>query len=142
MSRSEQAIVSRLGRVPSFRAGGCRRGICSPAFPCEWSFFLLRNLFKSSWVVLDYGVFGRGDFDVGNPLQTLLELPDQERAQRGLEHTPREIWQQPETWGTTYRVCAARQADLNDALRRAGIGRGSTASPTVYLVGAGTSDYS
>ena len=32
-------------------------------------------------------------------------------------------------------------ADLNDVLRRAGIGRGSTSSPTVYLVGAGTSDY-
>ena len=79
---------------------------------------------------------------MGNPLQTLLELTDQERTQRGLEHTPREIWQQPETWGTTYRVCADRQADLKDALRRAGIGRGSTASPTVYMVGAGTSDYS
>jgi tagatose-6-phosphate ketose/aldose isomerase len=30
---------------------------------------------------------------------------------------------------------------LNDMLRRAGIGRGSTSSPTIYLVGAGTSDY-
>ncbi len=78
---------------------------------------------------------------MGNPLQTLLELPEAERAARGLEHTPREIWQQPETWGTTYRVCADRQSELSDALRRAGIGRGNTASPTVYLVGAGTSDY-
>jgi len=78
---------------------------------------------------------------LGNPLQTLLDLPEQERAQRGLEHTPREIWQQPETWGTTYRVCASARNELKDALRRAGIGRGSTASPSVYLVGAGTSDY-
>jgi D-galactosamine 6-phosphate deaminase/isomerase len=31
---------------------------------------------------------------------------------------------------------------LTHALRQAGIGRGSTSSPTVYLVGAGTSDYS
>jgi tagatose-6-phosphate ketose/aldose isomerase len=30
---------------------------------------------------------------------------------------------------------------LNDVVRRAGIGRGNTSSPTVYLVGAGTSDY-
>ena len=79
---------------------------------------------------------------MGNPLQTLLELPEHERSERGLEHTPREIWQQPETWGTTFRVCAKRQGELKDALRRAGVGRGSTASPTVYLVGAGTSDYS
>lgn len=79
---------------------------------------------------------------MGNPLLTLLDLPEQEKAARGLEHTPREIWQQPETWGATYRLCAGRQRELQDAVRRAGIGRGSTSSPTVYLVGAGTSDYS
>jgi tagatose-6-phosphate ketose/aldose isomerase len=77
---------------------------------------------------------------VGNPLRTLVDLPDQERIDRGLEHTPREIWQQPDTWGTTFRICSARKAELDQALRRAGIGRG-TASPTIYLVGAGTSDY-
>ena len=78
---------------------------------------------------------------MGNPLLTLLDLPEQEKAERGLEHTPREIWQQPETWGVTYRLCARAQRELQDAVRRAGIGRGSTSSPTVYLVGAGTSDY-
>lgn len=77
---------------------------------------------------------------MGNPLQTLLEMPSRERAERGLEHTPREIWQQPDTWGKTYRLCLERNSELRDALRRAGIGRG-TASPTVYLIGAGTSDY-
>src|ERR1700728_5264380 len=71
----------------------------------------------------------------------LLDLPEQEKAERGLEHTPREIWQQPNTWSKTYKLCASRQGELNDVLRRAGIGRGSTSSPTVYLVGAGTSDY-
>jgi len=79
---------------------------------------------------------------LGNPLSTLLELPDQEKNARGLEHTPREIWQQPATWTQTYQRCRDRGAELNDVLRRAGIGRGSTSSPTVYLVGAGTSDYS
>jgi len=79
---------------------------------------------------------------LGNALLTLLELPEQEKAARGLEHTPREIWQQPETWGMTYRLCAGRRRELQDAIRRAGIGRGSISSPTVYLVGAGTSDYS
>jgi tagatose-6-phosphate ketose/aldose isomerase len=78
---------------------------------------------------------------LGNPLRTLLDLPEHEKAERGLEHTPREIWQQPDTWGTTYKVCAGRKAEIDDVLRQAGIGRGSTSSPTVYLVGAGTSDY-
>jgi D-galactosamine 6-phosphate deaminase/isomerase len=78
---------------------------------------------------------------VGNPLRTLLDLTERERIERGLEHTPREIWQQPDTWKTTYQICANHRSELNDVLRRAGIGRGSTASPTVYLVGAGTSDY-
>jgi tagatose-6-phosphate ketose/aldose isomerase len=74
-------------------------------------------------------------------LRTLLDLATQEKAERGLEHTPREIWQQPDTWIKTYEICQERRAELNDALRRAGIGRGNTSSPTVYLVGAGTSDY-
>lgn len=78
---------------------------------------------------------------MGNPLRTLLDLTERERAERGLEHTPREIWQQPDTWKTTYQICVNHRDELNDVLRRAGIGRGSTASPTVYLVGAGTSDY-
>ncbi len=78
---------------------------------------------------------------MGNPLRALLDLAEQEKAERGLVHTPREIGQQPETWGTTYRLCVNRRGELNDVLRRAGIGRGSTSSPTVYLVGAGTSDY-
>ena len=78
---------------------------------------------------------------MGNPLHMLLELSQPEKAERGLEHTPREIWQQPSTWSKTYERCKQQQAGLNEILRLAGIGRGPTASPTVYLVGAGTSDY-
>jgi tagatose-6-phosphate ketose/aldose isomerase len=78
---------------------------------------------------------------LGNPLRALLDLPEQEKTERGLEHTPREIWQQPATWSKTYERCRERQSELSDVLRRAGIGRGSTSSPTVYLIGAGTSDY-
>ena len=78
---------------------------------------------------------------MGNPLCMLLDLPEQEKAERGLEHTPREIWQQPATWSKTYERCRERRADLREILRQAGIGRGTTASPTVYLLGAGTSDY-
>ena len=76
-----------------------------------------------------------------NPLRALLELPELEKTERGLEHTPREIWQQPDTWRTTFELCSGRRGELNDVLRRAGVGRGNMSSPTVYLVGAGTSDY-
>lgn len=78
---------------------------------------------------------------MADPLRTLLDLPEQEKNERGLVHTPREIWQQPSTWSKTYEICRERRADLAELLTNAGIGRGSTASPTVYLVGAGTSDY-
>ena len=57
---------------------------------------------------------------MGNPLHTLLELPEQERAQRGLEHTPREISQQPETWLTTYKICSQHRSKPDGfAARRA-----------------------
>jgi tagatose-6-phosphate ketose/aldose isomerase len=78
---------------------------------------------------------------LGNALRTLLDLPEQEKLERGLEYTPREIWQQPETWTQTYQRCLEQRSDLARVLRQAGIGRGSTASPAVYLLGAGTSDY-
>jgi D-galactosamine 6-phosphate deaminase/isomerase len=78
---------------------------------------------------------------LADPLRTLLDLPEQEKVERGLEHTPREIWQQPRTWSRTYELCHGLRAELNDVLRLAGIGRGNTSSPTVYLIGAGTSDY-
>jgi tagatose-6-phosphate ketose/aldose isomerase len=84
---------------------------------------------------------GLQEIGVANPLRTLLDLPEQEKAARGLEHTPREIWQQPETWSVTYQRCLNQKAELGHALRRAGIGQANPSSPTVYLVGAGTSDY-
>ena len=79
---------------------------------------------------------------MADPLQSLLDLPERERVERGLEHTPREIWQQPDTWIQTYQICATQRQRLQDALGRAGIGRSSKTSTAVYLVGAGTSDYS
>ncbi len=78
---------------------------------------------------------------MGNPLRVLLDLPEQEKLERGLEHTPREIWHQPATWAKTYQRCRDRASELKAFARTAGIGRGPASSPTVYLVGAGTSDY-
>ena len=77
---------------------------------------------------------------MANPLLELLSLPATEKRERGLEHTPREIQQQPATWRTTFERCWDLRGEIRTAVRSAGIGRGSS-SPAVYLVGAGTSDY-
>jgi tagatose-6-phosphate ketose/aldose isomerase len=106
-------------------------------------FFRTDFLFLSITFVIDYSVVVccRKGFELPNPLQILLDLPPEEKRERGLEHTPREIGQQPATWRTTYERCREQSEELNAVLRDAGIGRGTTSSPTVYLVGAGTSDY-
>jgi tagatose-6-phosphate ketose/aldose isomerase len=76
-----------------------------------------------------------------NPLQALLDLPEEEKNSRGLEYTPREIQQQPETWKSTFRRCQQRSPELREALDRAEIRADGSSSRIVYLVGAGTSDY-
>lgn len=78
---------------------------------------------------------------MANPLRNILDLTDQEKAKRGLEHTPREISQQPETWIKTYQRCRGYLTGIREMLHRTGMGNGSGLSPAVYLVGAGTSDY-
>ena len=72
-------------------------------------------------------------------LSRLLALSEEEKAEQGLVHTPREIYQQPDTWRRTYEDFSAGAAAVRDFLARAGLWGG--AGPTVYLVGAGTSDY-
>ncbi len=78
---------------------------------------------------------------MANPLRNILDLPEQEKIDRGLEHTPREISQQPQTWIKTYQRCRGYLGDAEKMLHRTGVRNGSTGSATVYLVGAGTSDY-
>lgn len=71
-----------------------------------------------------------------NPLSGLLALPLSEKHQRGLVYTPGEIAQQPATWQTTYRIFDESRTELAKFLQRAHSERWS-----VYLVGAGSSDY-
>lgn len=78
---------------------------------------------------------------MANPLRNILELPEQEKTERGLEHTPREISQQPQTWLKTYQRCQEYLTEINQALRWTDARHGADGAPTVYLVGAGTSDY-
>ena len=74
-------------------------------------------------------------------LAATLALADEEKKRRGLVYTPREIAQQPETWGTTCMICLDRSADISRFLESSGIGGSSGVPAKVILVGAGTSDY-
>jgi tagatose-6-phosphate ketose/aldose isomerase len=76
-----------------------------------------------------------------NALFELLNLPDSEKKTRGLVHTPAEIAQQPETWHSTFDLFRKRLAEVRDFLVSAGFGADSRVRPTVFLVGAGSSDY-
>jgi tagatose-6-phosphate ketose/aldose isomerase len=71
-----------------------------------------------------------------NPLSRLLSLPQREKEERGLLYTPAEIAQQPLTWRTTHRLFQESRQELIRFLGPAHAERW-----TIYLVGAGTSDY-
>jgi len=76
-----------------------------------------------------------------NALERLLRLEEKEKTERGLVHTPNEIAQQPETWIRTFQFFQQRRAEIRDFLGAAGIGTSQEHKPTVFLIGAGTSDY-
>ena len=76
-----------------------------------------------------------------NALAELLELSKEVKIERGLLHTPAEIAQQPVTWGATFSIFEKHRASLADFLRDAGFDESSGPKPTVFLIGAGTSDY-
>jgi tagatose-6-phosphate ketose/aldose isomerase len=71
-----------------------------------------------------------------NPLSRLLALPSTQKKERGLLYTPAEIAQQPATWRTTHRLFQESRSELKSFLQQA-----HTRRWTIYLVGAGTSDY-
>lgn len=78
---------------------------------------------------------------VSDGLQALLSASEEEKQARGTRYTPWEIFHQPATWQKTYKICAERRRDLSQFLRESGITAEEKARPTVFLVGAGTSDY-
>ena len=65
-----------------------------------------------------------------------MALPSPEKQERGLLYTPAEIMQQPATWQATWRVFGEVRDELAGFLRKA-----HEEKWTVFLVGAGTSDY-
>jgi tagatose-6-phosphate ketose/aldose isomerase len=71
----------------------------------------------------------------------LIDLPEDQKGKRGLLYTPKEIAQQPATWNSTYRVFQRRRTEIREFLAASGITSTPAPDLTVFLVGAGTSDY-
>ena len=76
-----------------------------------------------------------------DPLATILMLPETEREARGLVHTPQEISQQPDTWWRTFETLSQLAPQLEGFLEGAGVFDDVQSRPSVFLIGAGTSDY-
>jgi len=74
-------------------------------------------------------------------LSKLLNLSPQGRESLGLTHTLAEIVQQPQTWLRTYEQVVSLSEPLDSFLTSAGVKPNQRPTPTVLLVGAGTSDY-
>jgi len=76
-----------------------------------------------------------------DPLSALLDLSATEKSERGLLHTPREIAQQPATWMATFDRLRSHENELSNFLAATGMNGPAEERPTVFLIGAGTSDY-
>jgi tagatose-6-phosphate ketose/aldose isomerase len=76
-----------------------------------------------------------------NALSELLSLPESQKKTRGLPHTPAEIAKQPHTWQATFDLFRKKRLEIKDFLTSAGLAVDPRIRPTVFLVGAGTSDY-
>lgn len=74
-------------------------------------------------------------------LLNLIHLDKEEKAKRGLSHTPSEIAQQPDTWATTFLNFQQRRPEIQSFLQSKGVGLDPSRRPIVFLIGAGTSDY-
>jgi tagatose-6-phosphate ketose/aldose isomerase len=80
-----------------------------------------------------------------NPLTELLNLSVTEKQRQGIVHTPQEIAQQPDTWTRTWAQLYSLLPQIQSFLAQAGISSQPeellTNQPTIFLIGAGTSDY-
>ena len=65
-------------------------------------------------------------------LLNLIHLDKEEKAKRGLIHTPGEIAQQPHTWATTFMNFQQRRPEIQAFLQSKGIGPDSRHRPIVF----------
>jgi D-galactosamine 6-phosphate deaminase/isomerase len=76
-----------------------------------------------------------------NALAKILDLSREQKVERGLLHTPAEIAQQPATWESTFSLFEERRTPLAEFLENSGLNNSGQPKPTVFLIGAGSSDY-
>lgn len=75
-------------------------------------------------------------------INDLIEAPEEQKDARGTRFTPQEIIQQPASWRGTFERFDRLRGALRQFLKSSGFeGRGKSNNFVVYLVGAGTSDY-
>jgi len=74
-------------------------------------------------------------------LAKLLDLSREEKIERGLLFTPAEIAQQPATWESTFSIFQKHRMRLAAFLGDAGFSGPMGPEPTVFFIGAGSSDY-
>ncbi len=74
-----------------------------------------------------------------NAFEALLSLPDAEKKTRGVEHTPREIAQQPSTWAKAAELLQSRKRELGEFLASSGLTGSKKAE--LILTGAGSSEF-
>ena len=73
-----------------------------------------------------------------NPLRELVELPEESRISRGIEHTPREIESQPKVWMENFELLRSREDEIRSFVESR-ILRSECAR--LILSGAGTSNF-
>jgi tagatose-6-phosphate ketose/aldose isomerase len=75
-------------------------------------------------------------------IDDLIEAPAEQKDARGTRYTPQEIVQQPTSWRGTFERFDQHRSGLRQFLKGSGFeGRGASNNFVVYLIGAGTSDY-
>ena len=72
----------------------------------------------------------------------LLSLSERDKQSRGVLHTPAEIAQQPSSWQKTFALFENKHPEIVEFLGATGLDASDPRDrPTVFLIGAGTSDY-
>jgi len=99
-------------------------------------------MFRHCWrSVLHFGLLWEGGLLIGG-LDALLPVSAAEKEARGIRYTPHEIIQQPASWPKTLQIIQEQQSDLRQFLFESGFDLlKPSGNPTVFLIGAGTSDY-
>ncbi|MHC4396557.1 MAG: SIS domain-containing protein [Planctomycetota bacterium] len=71
---------------------------------------------------------------MANALRALIELPEAEQKEKGVESTPQEIYQQPEMWRQTLEIMKNKKDEIIKYL-------GNETDRQIILSGAGTSEF-